>query len=103
MEITQEMIHWLGGALVAALSIVVAAIGMLLRVAMKVGANAEKFATGLTMLTDLKKAVDKIPIIEKEIGTLQDAWKNTRSDIKELRRERRGSQPAWDGEGSAEE
>ena len=93
MTITPEQVHWLGGILLGCIGAIVTGIGFMVRAAYKVGANAEKFNAGLTKLTTIETAVAEIPVIKRDIGTLQDAWRAARSDITDLLRERRGSRP----------
>jgi hypothetical protein len=96
MELTPDNIKVLGGALVASLGIVATAIGFLIRTAYKLGQDASKVATSLESLTEIKAAVKHIPLIETRLGTVEEAWRSTRSDIKHLLR--RPSQPDFDGE-----
>ena len=95
MQVTPEMLKVVGGVCVGALSLMLAAVGFLIRTAYKIGQDAQKVGTSLETLTIIKVQTDKIPIIETRLGTVEEAWKNTRSDIKHLLR---GSRPEADAE-----
>jgi hypothetical protein len=95
VNITPDMIQALGAALVACLGLVLTAVGFLLRTAHKIGRDAQKVSMALDSLVEIKAAVAKIPILETRLGTVEDAWRATRSDIKHLLR---GSHPDMNGE-----
>ena len=72
------------------------ALGFLFRLAWKLGGDAKEIRDGLESLQDMKKSVDELPVIKNRLGTVEEAWRATRSDIKHLLR---GSHPGWNGTG----
>lgn len=100
MEHTElvELAKWGLGLFGGVIAFVSAAIALLFRIAFKLGSDATAIKEALVDIGEIKKAVEKLPIIEQRVGTLEDAWKHTRSDIKDLLGVRRGSRPEFDGE-----
>lgn len=76
------------------------ALGFLFRLAWKLGGDAKEIRDGLDTLRDIKKAVDDIPLLKQRMGTVEEAWRTTRSDIKHLLR---GSHPGFNGTGREED
>lgn len=90
LTITPDMVRQAGYALIGALGAILTAVGVMLRVAHKLGKDAQKVSTALESLVKIETEVKKIALIEIRLGTVEEAWTNTRSDIKHLLR---GSRP----------
>lgn len=91
-QITADELRTAGHVLIGFAGILVTAIGFLIRTAYKMGQDAQKVATSLESLTTIKLATDKIPVIEKRLEISEEAWRQSRSDIKHLLR---GSRPDY--------
>lgn len=90
-QITPDELRAAGHILIGFAGVLATAIGFLIRTAYKMGKDAQKVSKSLEDLTSMKLATDKIPLIENRLETAEEAWRNTRSDIKHLLR---GSRPA---------
>jgi hypothetical protein len=90
-------VAWKVGA--AVLAAVVGVVGVLLRLAFKLGGDAKEIRAGLQTIQRMKPQVDKIPDIERR--TAQN--ENVISEVSgELKRWIRGSHPFLNGAGGEE-
>lgn len=84
-----EFAKWAMGGLAVGLG---TAIALLFRLAFKLGGDAHEIKEGLRDLTEIKVAVQELPVIKVRLGTVEAAWGTLRSDIKHLLRHSNG---AW--------
>lgn len=90
-----ELTKWLlGGGAVA----IIGMLGVLLRIAFKLGADAKEISHGLTRITKIEECMNLVPVLVVRVGNVENAYAGLRSDIKDLLREKRGSRPHFDGE-----
>lgn len=85
--------QWLFGG---GLTIVIALFGAILRSTYKLGGDAKEIKDGLLRITKMEEQFNQVPILTLRIGQVEKALQDYRSDIRELLRERRGSQPDSD-------
>lgn len=76
------------------------ALGFLFRLAWKLGSDAKEIRDGLEIIREMKTEIAELPVIKTRLGTVEDAWRATRSDIKHLLR---GSRPGFNGTGGMDE
>ena len=89
-QISAEELKIARDVLVGVAGVLVAAVGFLIRIAYKMGKDAEKVAIAIATITEIKTSVELIPVLVSRIGTVEEAWHTTRSDIRHLLR---GSRP----------
>lgn len=80
----------------AVVGAVFVAIGFLFRVAYRLGGDAKEIKSGLERLKKLEERIEDVPLLKQRIGTVEEAWRTVRSDIKHLLR---GSHPGFNGTG----
>lgn len=91
-----DILKLAGGIASAVLVAVATAVGFLMRTAFKLGHDAKEIREGLDAIRDIKVAVAELPVLKNRLGTVEEAWRSTRSDIKHLLR---GSNPFLNGAG----
>ncbi len=85
--------QWLFGG---GITILIGLFAAILRVAYKLGGDAKEIRDGLQRITRMEEQFNQVPILTLRIGQVEKALQDYRSDIRELLRERRGSQPDSD-------
>ncbi len=93
LNLSPEMMKWIGGAVVGVIGAMFTVLGVILRVAHNLGKDSQKIATGLQTLDKFEPVVKQVPILVEQVGTLRGLYEQNRSDIKELLRDKRGSRP----------
>ena len=76
------------GSLWGAVGVICAAIAFLMRIAFKLGQTSNEIQDTKKDLEDFKGLLKSIPKHETQIDQLQTLYKEIRSDIKELRRQK---------------
>lgn len=93
------LIEWLLGACGAVLTFLGAVAALIVRATYKLGQHTTRAEIAAAKVEKIEKSVEKIPVHETRLGTLENVVSSIRSDIKELLRGRRPpSQPDWSGE-----
>ncbi len=77
------MQNWLLGG---GLAIICTALGVLIRVAYKIGADSKEISLGLSEIREMKSDLKQVPILAVRIGGLEHTYQRLRSDFKELSR-----------------
>lgn len=85
-----NLIQWIFGGGVA---IIIGLFTAILRTSYKLGGDAKEISNGLLRISNIETQLSQVPILTVRVGQVEKALQDYRSDIRELLRERRGSQP----------
>lgn len=82
---------WIIGGTFAGIA---AVLGFLLRLSYSFGGHVAQLKDIAKDMTEIREHADQVPLLEQRVGQLEDSFKRTRSDIKDLLR--RPSSPGFE-------
>lgn len=94
-----HLVEWFLGGAGALTVVIVGAVLFLLRVSFKLGHTARDIEKVAEEIKSVKANADQVPVLVTRMGTVEEAWRRTNSDMREIRRAVWGrSQPDFNGE-----